>query len=638
MKKKTALYCRVSSSQQTTDRQSIELLDFANNNNIQIDNDMIFKDIISGYSTFEERIAYNELLNKVNNGEICTILFSEFTRCSRNATELQQQIKDFQKKGVDLYFQKQNIWVRANTVDIGTQILIAVLSVVASYEVELFAERSIGGRIIKTKKGGHTGGFAPYGYDNVNKQLVINEEEAEVIRIIYKMYSEKKASPFICDYLNSKKIPSPYSARITTKQNERLENEEEEKEYKKYSENLKWRESSLNRLVKNTIYIGKRNFKFHEPEPSNKLPYNKRENRQILDEFEFVDEKLRIVTDELFNEVNELIYSRRCNKNLGIKHDNFVKHLLKCGHCGGNFGVGKNVPSVLENVARTYKCYNSISRKNKPKTCFVGGEMRQTKLDGLVLQLSLKMFAEINIENTTTNRIEANKKELVNFEHLLQNKESEFEQITNTYKRTVKRLLSVIDSDEEFSELIMEHKNKYDTEKNKLVNDIESTKKEIVKIKNVIKSLQNLSNSNNSSNYFKKQDVIRRDKELIREMVNEYISDIIVYKANSVWNIIVVKYTNGVELWGTVKSARYKNNELFYDEIFCKYGIEFQSWYIDNSLQSFNFNTENQTITYNGNDEQYKFDSGTYTFEQLNDILKNSDNYISFPLFEFESL
>ena len=61
-------------------------------------------------------------------------------------------IKEFQSKNVDLFFQKQNLWVRANN-DLGSQILIAVLAVVSSYEVELFAARAQGGRIVKAKKG-----------------------------------------------------------------------------------------------------------------------------------------------------------------------------------------------------------------------------------------------------------------------------------------------------------------------------------------------------------------------------------------------------------------------------------------------------------------------------------------------------
>lgn len=86
--------------------------------------------------------------------KLIQFLFSEFTRCSRNALELQQMIKEFQAKNITLFFQKQNLWIRGNN-DIGSQILIAVLAVVASYEVELFSQRAVGGKIIKAKEGDH---------------------------------------------------------------------------------------------------------------------------------------------------------------------------------------------------------------------------------------------------------------------------------------------------------------------------------------------------------------------------------------------------------------------------------------------------------------------------------------------------
>ena len=93
---KAAIYCRVSTSNQTNDRQQSELLEYCEKNNIKVDNKHIYVDVISGFSDFDSREAYSNMMNDVNNGKIDTILFSEFTRCSRNAVELQQMIKEFQ--------------------------------------------------------------------------------------------------------------------------------------------------------------------------------------------------------------------------------------------------------------------------------------------------------------------------------------------------------------------------------------------------------------------------------------------------------------------------------------------------------------------------------------------------------------
>lgn len=606
---KNAIYCRVSTQQQSTDRQQVELLEFAKNNNIPIEPRNIYIDTISGYSNFADREAYNRLLDDVDKGKIDTILFSEFTRCSRNAVELQQMIKEFQAKNITLFFQKQNLWIRGNN-DIGSQILIAVLAVVASYEVELFSQRAVGGKIIKAKEGDHhIGGFAPFGYTNIDKKLVINEEEANIVRKIYNMYIQNKSSIDIAITLNADNIPTSYANRIN-----------EEKEYE-YNDNIRWRPSTINRLVKNQIYVGKRNFTFFSPDPTNKKKRNERENREILDDFSIENENLRIVSDEIFNEVNNIIEGRKYNKNLGIRHEVFIKHLIKCGHCGGNFGVG-NQSNINANI-RTYKCYNSISRADKPQTCSDGVQIRQNKIDGLVLQLSLKMFSEINLEKSTETNIIQNENEIQSLQLLLLNKENELQLIIDKHNKLIKRLL-LLDDDEEFTKLINEEKTKFENEKNKINNDIEKFKTDINKRKNIIKSLHNLKKN---TNFFENQHLLRQDKNLLKQMVDQYIQTIIIYRLNKLWNLVVVKYTTGAELWGTIKSARYKNNEIFYDEIFSRYGEEYISWYIDNTNNEYQFNKDTRLIEYLNN---------KYDYEEMDNFLKEKDNLISFPVFNYE--
>ena len=56
---------------------------------------------------------------------------------------------------------------------------------VAEMERTNITKRTSGGRKIKAASGGYSGGRAPMGYKVENKKLVINEEEAEVVRFIF---------------------------------------------------------------------------------------------------------------------------------------------------------------------------------------------------------------------------------------------------------------------------------------------------------------------------------------------------------------------------------------------------------------------------------------------------------------------
>ena len=66
--------------------------------------------------------------------------------------------------------------------------MISVLSAVAEIERENIRVQTMEGRIKKPVRGKWNGGFASYGYKLVEGQLVINEEEAEAIRVIFDRY------------------------------------------------------------------------------------------------------------------------------------------------------------------------------------------------------------------------------------------------------------------------------------------------------------------------------------------------------------------------------------------------------------------------------------------------------------------
>mgnify|MGYP003311482372 CR=1 FL=1 len=140
MEEIVAIYCRISTQLQSTDRQREELLSFARDKGWEIPEDRIYIDVISGFKAGEVRPEYGRLMSELVSKGITCVLFSEFSRLARNATELLSQINFFRERNIKLFFEKQNIWVENKKNDLGNSILLHVLAVVSSYEVELFAE------------------------------------------------------------------------------------------------------------------------------------------------------------------------------------------------------------------------------------------------------------------------------------------------------------------------------------------------------------------------------------------------------------------------------------------------------------------------------------------------------------------
>lgn len=628
-----AIYCRVSTQQQSTDRQQEELLKLAKDKRYNIDAKHIYVDVISGFKKGEVRPAFSKMVEDVENGEIDIILFSEFSRLARNATELLEQINYFKNKNVTVYFQKQNITVDNNASNIGNTILLHVLAVMSSYEIELFTERTLSGKITKVQQGGSNSDANAYGYMSVNKHIKINEEEAEVVKNIFQMYTENVSTIDIADYLNANNIPSPYATRSKKFVENRMKKGLEQKEYRFDIDNLKWRASTISRLLSNRLYVGERHITFFKPDPSNTLPTWKREKREKVYEYKEQCEELRIISDELFQAVQDRLSTAKYNKNNAIKHDNLLKDKLKCGECGGNFSVGNSsANSSAQDGKRTYKCYGIIGRKDKERTCETGSEIRQARLDGLVVTYCLKLFAEISVQNMNFKRIEQLKADNEQLTKILSSKKQDANKLVESYKSVLKKLIKVDNA--VVQQLIQEKTDDYNKQTTKLNKEINKIEKDIITNKVLLLKLERMSNTYN--NLYSKMNEIREDKVLIKDMINEYIERIIVYRIDKIWNLIVIKFYSNIELWGTIKAARYKNDEIYYNADFCKYGNEYKAWCIDNTEHCFDYDKVTRKVLYNGKSNLYKnFKAGEYNFEDFNKLLVETDNLNSYPLYVY---
>lgn len=638
MEKKIAIYCRVSTQQQTIDRQREDLLKFASDNHFNVEEEYIYVDVISGFKKGELRPQYTEMIKQVENGSIGIILFSEFSRLARNVTDLLASINFFRENGVELYFEKQNLWVKGDK-DLGSTILLHVLAVMSSYEIELFAERSISGKIAKVQMGHGGGEERAYGYTkDENGKIVINPNEKDIVVVIFELYSHGKSTIQIADFLNAKKIDSPYVQRVNEFERRRKEKGLGEKIYKFDKDNLKWRPSTIARLLQNELYIGKRNVSFYKPDPSNPLPIHKREDREILYEYKEMDESLRIISDEMFQKVQNRLSEANYNKNNAMRYDNLLKHLIKCGECGSNFSVGKSESNATryENGGRTYKCYGRVNRKDKPKICDMGAELRMWKFDGLIVQLSLYMFAEIDMQKRGESKISELELKIREQKEVLKAKEIELNKLEIDYKHKIRRLLSADIDDDIYKKLAEEENTGFSMKSEKLKEDIANYQREIFEYSSSIDALKRMGES--TSSIKNRMEEIRLDKSLVKLFINEYIDVITVFRPCKLWCLIVVKYKDDSELWGTLKVARYKKDEMFYDPLISQFGQEFKSLMIPNWDKAFTYDSSLKTVNYNGSSEYVKgLKAGTYTFDEFNSKMEELGYVGSFPLYDFET-
>ena len=92
--KKAAIYVRISTQMQHSDRQLEELIAFAENENYEIVE--VYKDVLSGFKNEEERPSLAALLKDSVTNKFDVVLFSEFSRLSRKVGDLTNLIEVFQ--------------------------------------------------------------------------------------------------------------------------------------------------------------------------------------------------------------------------------------------------------------------------------------------------------------------------------------------------------------------------------------------------------------------------------------------------------------------------------------------------------------------------------------------------------------
>ena len=187
-KTKVYIYTRVSTTIQiegySLDAQKARMKAFAEYNDYEIVGE--YEDAGKSGKSIEGRAEFNRMLEDIKSGKdgVSFVLVFKLSRFGRNAADVLSTLQVMQDFGVNLVCVEDGI---DSSKDAG-KLMISVLSAVAEIERENIRVQTMEGRIQKAREGKWNGGFAPYGYKLENGQLIINEEEAKAIRVIFDQY------------------------------------------------------------------------------------------------------------------------------------------------------------------------------------------------------------------------------------------------------------------------------------------------------------------------------------------------------------------------------------------------------------------------------------------------------------------
>ncbi len=267
---------------------------------------------ISGRKQFQNMM--NAILEKRDGAKY--VLVFKLSRFGRTAADVLSSLQFMQDYGVELICVEDGI----DSSKESGKLMISVLSAVAEIERENIHAQTMAGRFEKARQGGWNGGFAPYGYKLIEGKLIIDDEEAEIIRLIFEKYVETDmGAGAIAKWLNSH-------------------------DYKK-----KIRQNGTVNLFSSHFVVGV----LDNPIYCGKISYGRRKNQKIegkRNEYHIVKQKTfnvydgvheGIISEEIFQaaQAKRAIHAVKHEKVHSLEHEHVLSAILRCPICGsGMYG------------------------------------------------------------------------------------------------------------------------------------------------------------------------------------------------------------------------------------------------------------------------------------------------------------
>jgi site-specific DNA recombinase len=258
-KKKAALYTRVSTEDQAKEGFSLD----AQLNKLHAyctarDWDIAGEYIDDGYSGRNTRRPfYKKLIDDIESWDILLVI--KMDRIHRNSKNFMLMMEELKKKNKEFVSMTESL----DTSTAMGRFVMDIIQRIAQLESEQIGERVYDGMAQKARINGGALGFnIPYGYDYIDKQLVVNKKEANVVTTIFDLYLDGSSMKKIADFLNEKNIPT--------------------------KKKKTWGSQTVSKILKNPLYCG--TFHWGEFEHQNVYP--------------------SIINDKIFNKCQYLIKNK----------------------------------------------------------------------------------------------------------------------------------------------------------------------------------------------------------------------------------------------------------------------------------------------------------------------------------------
>ncbi len=227
----------------------------------------------------KKRPSFMNMLEDAKQQKFDLIVTREVCRFARNTVDTLVITRELKKYGVEVYFVEDNIW----TMDGDGELRLSLMATLAQEESRKISERVRAGQKVSRENGVLYGNGNILGYDRAGSTYVINPEQADTVRMIFKLYSEGNGLTEVCKELTRQ-------GRLNA------------------IGEVKWYAPQISRILRNATYIG---YIVYNKSTTNNYLEKQRINN--LDETTFIYKKGSfepIVSEELWNYCKQLRESK----------------------------------------------------------------------------------------------------------------------------------------------------------------------------------------------------------------------------------------------------------------------------------------------------------------------------------------
>ena len=477
--------------------------------------------------TSDKRPEFLQMIKDAEKGLFDTLIVHKLDRFSRNKYDSALYKRKLKQYGVKLVSVTEQLDDSPESV-----ILESVIEGMAEYYSKNLARETMKGLKENAYKCKHTGGLAPLGYDvNSEKKYIINEREAESVRLIFDMYISGYTQSEMVNELNARGFKTKVGSIF--------------------------RANSIHSVLTNEKYTGV----YIYNKSAKKDAFGKRNSHLYNDESEIIRIEggmPQIISKETFAQAQEVLKARKRAPGTNKAKENYLlAGIIRCGCCGkhyqGNRRNAKNKPMYV-----SYRC--SYRRATSSKVCD-NKEIRKEYIEEYVLsELERKIFNDkaisylvegINKNLQKQNKVDDEKREVII---------KELKEIDTQIGNIVTAIASGF-MQEEFKIKMDELKDKKSDLEYKMT-QLESKEMAHMVTEDDVRSLLN-----NFSGY-----VISRNIPECKKFIQDFVKEVIVYKEHIevIFNVSfsLLKNSGGVERISKIK--RYNLYERYSQSFFIK--------------------------------------------------------------------